>query len=305
MLSILHVMSNQAKKLFLKVAKLGNIRLAAEESELTPSAVIKAIHRFESERNCKLIQMNGAMPKLTMLGEALLPLAERMLQSEKAIDDCIARFTGQDEDVVTVHCSESFGAYHLPGALVYFSSRHPNLRIECSLRHNNESLQGTLDMRNDLSIVSLSESHAEIDVIPLFSENLVFIVPCDPAYDAIQSGEPWRLNGKPAIVHEKEAFPRRAFEQFLRETGIECPIRMELSNNESIRQSVLAGLGIALVSPAVVRDDVSAKRLRTIEIKHPSMRRSYGIAMHRGRHHTRAVKLFVDSLVAWASDKAS
>ena len=295
-------MSVHAVKIFLKVAQLGSMRNAALQLGLTPSAVTKALQRFESEHGCKLTESSGNTFQLTPLGTSLLPLAERFVQGEKAIADCIRRHEGHEEHSVAVQCSESFGAYHMPKALVYFSGRHPSIRLECSLCHNDESLRNTLEMKNDLSIVSAPAGHPELETIPLFTESLVFIIPSDKAYAAIQGDDPWRLHGKSAIVHEKGAFPRKAFEQFMRETGIHCPIRMELSNNEAIRQSVLAGLGIALVSPAVVHDDIATGRLRPLAIKHPVLQRTYCIVLNRSRHHSRSVLEFVESLRSWSSE---
>jgi DNA-binding transcriptional LysR family regulator len=286
--------------IFLKVHQFGSIRMAAEACNLTPSAVAKAIHRFEIDRNCKLFHTRGNSVLLTPLGHALLPFAERLIKSELALNDCLDRHTGQDTDVVTIHCSESFGAYYLPSALVLFAKQHPEIRIECTLSHNNDSLRSTLEMRNDISVVSNMEKHADIDMIPLFTDRLVFIVPNTEEFAKITTDELWRLHGKHAIVHEKDSFPRRAFEQFVRDARIQCPIRMELSNNEQIRQSVLAGLGIALVSSAVVQEDVKAGRIRMIDPQKSMMERTYVIAMHRTRFHSKSVHQFVDTLVDWS-----
>lgn len=292
-------MSIHIMRIFLKVHELGNLRMAADALGLTSSALTKALHRFENEKNCKLFLNSGKKMQLTPLGFSLLPYAERLVKSAQIMEDCLDRHTGREFAAVTINCSESFGAYYLPKALVLFSRRYPDIRLECTLCHNDDSLLATVEMRNDLSIVSNMAAHPDIEQIPLFTERLVFIVPNTEEYARVCSAEPWRLHGKPAIVHEKESFPRRAFEQYVRESGVNCPIRMELSNNEQIRQSVLAGLGVALVSAAVAADDVAAGRVRIVDPHHPAMERSYVIAMHRSRFHSPSVLTFVDELVEW------
>ena len=146
-------MNLNALRIFQKTMHCASRSDAASALGLSPSAVTKALHRLEEEIGCDLFQSDAQGHHPTYLANAILPLVNQLFLCEEALEDCVARYLGHSEDSVTVQCSESFGAYHFPQAMIYFASRHPEYQIECTLCHNEEALRNTLTLNNDLSIV--------------------------------------------------------------------------------------------------------------------------------------------------------
>jgi DNA-binding transcriptional LysR family regulator len=79
---------------------------------------------------------------------------------------------------------------------------------------------------------------------------------------------------------------------------------MELGHTETIKQAVMAGLGVALVSVHAVRGDVASGRLRVLRLRGMRIRRHFHVSHNEARTLSASVRAFLGLLDAGRSGAA-
>src|SRR6266496_4335314 len=106
------------------------------------------------------------------------------------------------------------------------------------------------------------------------------------------------LAGQMFLVREQGSGTRSSMERFFAERGFEPKIGNEMSSNETIKQAVMAGMGLALISRHTIGLELATRRLAVLDVVGlPLMRRWY-VVRRAGRFASPATMAFVDFVVA-------
>lgn len=119
-------------KYILKTANLQHVTKAAEELNMTQSALSKAISRFEEEIGILLFDRQGKHVRLNANGEAVLPQIRQILSEAEALENQIADLRGGTFSEVTFASSLPAGEPNwLQEYMQDFLNDNPNVRINC------------------------------------------------------------------------------------------------------------------------------------------------------------------------------
>jgi DNA-binding transcriptional LysR family regulator len=110
------------------------------------------------------------------------------------------------------------------------------------------------------------------------------------------------LDGQSLIMHEEQSAPRRAIDDFVQRHGISVRIPMELSSNRAIKRAVEHGIGIALISRKVAKEEIEQKRLVALSLGDPAMKRKFFLAHHRDKYVSESLQRLMDMAFKWSSE---
>jgi DNA-binding transcriptional LysR family regulator len=110
------------------------------------------------------------------------------------------------------------------------------------------------------------------------------------------------LEGQLLIMHEKGSAPRAAIEDYIRKTNLSVRIALELSSNRAIKRAVEEGIGIALVSRKVAREEIEAGRLMAIPLSDPSMTRKFYMIHHKDKYLSESLGNFIERVFEWTTE---
>lgn len=129
--------SFKSLRVFQEIAHSGNLALAAEELNITPSAASHQLAKLESELCCSLFNRSSKGMTLTLAGERYLkeisPLLQGIVQSTGQLRD------GKQRNALRIHCAPSFGLLWLLPRIHTFKERHPELEVTLSCSYENLS----------------------------------------------------------------------------------------------------------------------------------------------------------------------
>jgi DNA-binding transcriptional LysR family regulator len=103
-------------------------------------------------------------------------------------------------------------------------------------------------------------------------------------------------------MHEEQSAPRRAIDEFVQRHGISVRIPLELSSNRAIKRAVEHGLGIALISRKVAKEEIEQKRLVALSLGDPAMKRKFFLVHHRDKYISESLQRLMDMVFKWASE---
>ncbi|CAB1080480.1 Transcriptional regulator, LysR family [Olavius algarvensis Delta 1 endosymbiont] len=289
-------------KIFYMAAKNRNLSLAARELFITQPAVTKGLQRLQEFYDMKFVDHIGKRLVLTDAGEVLYEIAEKIFELENQAEESIRDFQQRKRGHIRILSSESFGDYYLPRIIIPFSKSYPRVRITMNILPTEHVVRHTATLNNDLGFISYPVEHAKLQVREVLQDQLVIISPLNHPLARAKKLTSEELAGQMLIMHEKGSAPRKAIEDYIRKTDLSVKIALELSSNRAIKRAVEEGIGIALISRKVAREEIEAGRLKAIALSDPSMTRKYYMIHHKDKYLSESLGHFIDKVFEWATE---
>ena len=258
--------------LFAAVARTGSLTRAAEEAHLTQPAVSMQLKQLEQALGLPLIEPAGRGIQLTEAGRDLAGHVEEALERIQHLDELAARWRGVRVGRIRLGVV-STAKYFVPKLIAQFLRSHPGVEFRLSI-HNREEILAEL-RANTVDYVIMGRPPEGLDcVATAFAPNLLGIV-ASPAHalsrrKAIRVAQ---LAGESFIVREPGSGTRAAMERFFGAARVKVRTSMEMASNESIKQAVIAGLGLGFLSLHTVRNELAWGRLALLDVE--------GLPVHR------------------------
>ncbi|NLH81191.1 MAG: LysR family transcriptional regulator [Phyllobacteriaceae bacterium] len=273
---------------------------AAEALHVTPPAVTAQMRLLEDEVGLPLFERDptGLVP--TAAGREILDAARRIDDVLRETRATIEAMRTPDSGRVTVGVV-STAKYFAPRLLAAFAREHPRVELELVVGNRSDILSRFEAGGFDLSIMGrppeavMPESAAIGD-----HPHVVIAAPDDPLVGEKRIA-PARLADRTFLVREPGSGTRTLMEHFLGRSDLAPKIGMEIGSNETIKQAVMAGLGLTFLSAHTVAAEVEDRRLAVLDVVGlPLWRRWYVVrpARRRAMPATRALIDFVISRAA-------
>lgn len=264
-------------RVFTEVARHLSFARAAEALHLTPPAVTMQVKELEAQIGLPLFERAGRSVSLTTAGEYYLVYAKRMLSTLKDAEDAMARFRRLETGLLTIGMV-STAKYFVPRLLARFREEHPGVDVKLQVSQNREQLLALLHGNEcDLAVMGRPPKEMATRAEPFAAHPHVFVAP--PDHPALRLGHPPIdvLSPYPLIVREPGSGTRHAMESFFKERRFEPRISMEMSSNETIKQAVMAGMGLSFLSLHTVGLELRTGLLAVVDVVGTPVVRSWNV----------------------------
>jgi LysR family transcriptional regulator, low CO2-responsive transcriptional regulator len=235
-------------RVFSAVARHLSFARAAEELKLTAPAVSMQIKELETEVGLPLFDRSSRKVSLTMVGEYVLAYTQRVLAAMRDAEDMVARFRGLKAGVLDVGMV-STAKYFLPRLLVRFRDEHPGVEVRLQVGNNREEVVALMREGSiELAIMGRPPKNwpSRAEAFAMHPHGLVTSI--EHPFARMENVSARSLMDEGFIVREPGSGTRAAFEEYTEAHQIAPRIVMQMSSNEAIKQAVMAGMGVALLS---------------------------------------------------------
>ncbi len=264
-------------RVFLEVAQQGGITRAAEVLHLTPPAVSMQIKEIESQVGLQLFDRSGRTLSLSTAGEYFVVHAKRMLAALRDAENAMGRFKRLEHGLLTVGMV-STAKYFVPRLMALFRDEHPGIDVRLVVTANREALLARMDAGDvDLSVMGRPPRELAARSETFAAHPLVFV--CPPGHELLRVGHPpvAALAAFPFIVREQGSGTRNAMEAFFAEHRFEPRITMEMGSNETIKQAVMAGMGVSFLSLHTVGLELRSGLMQLVDVEGTPVMRSWHV----------------------------
>jgi LysR family transcriptional regulator, low CO2-responsive transcriptional regulator len=242
-----------------------SVTAAAKQLHLTQPAVTLQLRNLQVLAGLPLIQRTGDGMLLTDAGREVIALTDRI---EAAIGSCEASLdmiAGKTAGRVSIG-AVSTAKYFVPFAISGFSKAYPNVEVTLSIGNRQEI--GTALRGYDLDIAIMGRPPVDIPMnVHLIGDHPhVIIAPTGHCLGRTARLPLTALAGETFLTREPGSGTRGLMEQLFETAGIRPRIGMTMSSNETIKQAVIAGLGIAFISAHTVATELDERRLTTLDV---------------------------------------
>lgn len=251
---------------FEAVSRLGSYTRAAEELYMAQPTVSMQIKKLADTIGLPLFEQLGKRVHLTDAGRELYATCQGIFETLNAAEDNFANLRGLKSGRLRLAASTT-GKYFAPRLLAAFVQQHPGIEVSLQIHHRETLLDRMSENADDLYIFTNPppESEAMRQVI-LPNPMAVFARADHPL--ARQKNIPFeRFAREPFLMREPGSGTRMVAQQVFESRGAKPSVRMELSTNEAIKQAILAGLGVSIMSRYTLGLDVEQDQLVTLNVE--------------------------------------
>ena len=263
-------------RVFAAAARHSSFGKAAEELHLTPPAVSMQIRELEEQVGLPLFDRTGRQVALTVTGEYLLVYAKKILATLKDAEDAIARFRGLETGRVSIGMV-STAKYFVPRLLAQFRKEHPAIEVKLAVGGNREQLVALLQANDvDLAVMGRPPRELATRAEPFAVHPHAVVTAPDHPLMRIGHAPASLLASYEFIIREPGSGTRAAMEKYFADHRLQPRVAMEMTSNETIKQAVMAGMGISFLSLHTVGLERSAGLLTVPDIEGlPVLKRWY------------------------------
>lgn len=282
-------------KTFQTVGRLLSFYRAAEKLHYAQSTVSTQIKALEEEFGVPLFDRLGKKVVLTEAGEMLMQYAEKMLAIEEETKAGVSRHK-EPQGTISLRIPESIGTYLLADAFQKFHQTYPKISINISNCAFNTLKQEFKSGITDLAfLIAGYVSAPELVVEALGFMNVVAI--CSPDHPAAvkQSFTLYDLSGETLLLPKHDCSYKMELEKELTEHSIEIAAKFSISSVEMIKQSVMKGVGIAILPEIAVRDQVKSGDIRILPWESPGREQAVLMLWHKDKWLFPALQAFMDA----------
>ena len=252
-------------RVFAVVARNLSFTRAARELHLTQPAVSQQVKLLEEDIGLPLFEQIGRKTQLTSAGTELLRYANEMLDLVREAGEALAAMRGLKRGVLKLG-AVSTAKYFAPSLLAAFTPAYPEVRIKFSVGNREEVIEQMA--ANDIDLVIMGRPPRELDTIaePFAKHPLVVIAAPDHPLARKRRIQLKELAAENFLIREDGSGTRASLEHVFRDHGVSYRASMEMSSNETIKQAVMAGLGVSFISMHTLGLELKARKLVTLDV---------------------------------------
>jgi DNA-binding transcriptional LysR family regulator len=278
---------------FEAVARLGNFTRAGEELFMAQPTVSVQIKKLTETIGLPLFEQVGNHVRVTETGRELQAACQEIFQALIKIENRLASIRGLESGRLQIAVSTT-GKYFAPRMLAAFAQQHPGIDV-CLQIHNRQTLLARLaGDEDDLYLFADPPGDVEVVVQQILPNPMVVFARPDHALAKQQRIPFERLAQEPFLMREPGSGTRTATEEIFARHGLRPQVRMELSTNEAIKQAILAGLGVSILSRYTLSLEVERDQLVTLDVEGFPLERHWYFVYPIGKQLPIAAQAFMD-----------
>ncbi len=246
------------------VTKMGSMAGAARRLNVTPPAITVQIQQLEQSVGLPLVERIGDKTTPTEAGEIILRTAHRI---EALLAECggeIAQLKGIEGGSVSAGVV-STAKYFAPKALSAFRQRHPGVDVRLSVGNRQETIRALRDLELDLAIMGRPPDNFDLESMVLGDHPHIIIAPGGHSLAGAKLTIA-DLSRETFFIREPGSGTRLLMERLFEQADFDPVVGMEIGSNETIKQAVIAGLGVAFISAHTVAVEIADGRLEMLDV---------------------------------------
>jgi DNA-binding transcriptional LysR family regulator len=281
-------------RIFLKVVQNQSVTKASEELHLTQPAVSIQLKNFQDQFEIPLTEVIGRKIYVTDFGKEIAEAAEQILQQVGTINYKTLAYKGQLFGKIKIDIV-STGKYIMPYFLSDFLKLHPGVELEMDVTNKNKVVKSLQQNEIDFALVSILPEKLNVEKIDLMQNKLYFVGNMEEDFTSKKDMETI-LQKRPLLFREIGSGTRQTMERFIQKNAIKIEKKMELTSNEAVKQSILAGLGYSIMPLIGIRKEIQNKEIQIIPLKGLPIKTNWSLIWVKGKNHNPAALAYLDYL---------
>jgi LysR family transcriptional regulator for metE and metH len=267
---------------FTAAVNSGSASAAARELHLTPPAISLQLRDLEQAIGLPLLERNESGLITTLAGQELFELSSSIQHSLTRFGEIIDDLKGVDHGIVAVGVV-STARYFAPTVLAEFMKIYPEVKIQLLVGNRETTLAKLENMELDFAITGLPPDHFGVEKEFISKHPQIIIAAPDHRLSKKQKIPLSELEHDTFLLREAGSGTRTVSDKLFASNKNLPGSALEFGSNETIKQAVMVGMGIALISAHTVAAELKEKRLVELDVKGLPINRKWFVVKHANK----------------------
>jgi DNA-binding transcriptional LysR family regulator len=233
---------------------------------LTQPAVSTQVKTLEGHAGLVLFEQLGKKVYLTPGGAELLYHSRAIIQQFQEAEDALTQFRGIAGGKLNVAVI-SAGDYFFPRLMVEFARRHPGVKLNLTVHNRAELLEQLVSNRTDLAVMVRPPQQADATHAAFAPHPYVIVAPPQHPLAGKRGIAIETVIGEPFVVRERGSDTWNSMEDGFGAHLERLNVAMEIRSTETIKQAVIAGMGVSFLSAHTISQELRAGSLRVLDVQ--------------------------------------
>ncbi|MED3760379.1 selenium metabolism-associated LysR family transcriptional regulator [Peribacillus frigoritolerans] len=287
-------------KVFVTVIEQKNFSRAGDILNLSQPGVSLHIRNLENELGTKLIYRSPKQVQITEPGKILYRHAKQMLNHYETAKREINEFNNVVSGTMKIGASFTIGEYYLPKVLAEFATKYPMVDIQIIISNSNDVIQGIRSNKLDIGLIEGETDYKDIDVMPFMNDEMIVVVPPDHPLSQMDLIEGNMLQNQIWVLREQGSGTRTYSDKLQSSLELNIKKTFIFTSIQGVKEAVMAGLGIALLSRLTVQKELKSNELKTFHLKNEPLIRPFSIVKKLDFEASKAMELFLRKVEEFA-----
>lgn len=280
-----------------EIAAHGKIVTAANALALSPPAVTIQLRQTEEELGLTLFDRTNDGMRPTAAGLAVIDTVQAIEEQLRLLADQIDAIKGVRAGSLRLGVV-STAKYFAPRLMAAFMKEYPAIDMRLLIGNRAEIIGMLKDHAIDVALMGRPAKTLPVRASAFGDHPLVIVAAPDHPLVKARDISKERIADETFLVREPGSGTRISLEIFLADIpGRIDDLGVEMGSNETIKQAVMAGLGIAFISAHTIAMEVEFKRLVILDVVGMPIRRQWFAVMRADRAISPAMATFHDFLM--------
>jgi aminoethylphosphonate catabolism LysR family transcriptional regulator len=273
---------------FHAVARAGGFTGGAKLLHISQPTVTTQVRFLEETYGIELFYRRGHKVTLTPLGEQLYAMAQKIF----ALEADTVHLLEDSGELKSGHLRVgAVGPFHVTEMLARFNRRFPGIEVSVRVGNSEKVLEALVDYRTDVAVLAQFTEDPRFHSVPYSRHPVVVFVHRSHRFAGRAAIRIAELEGEGMIVREEGSTTRKALDDALKRAGVTPRIVMEIGSREAIREAVIMGVGIGVVSEI---EFIAHPQLRTVRVTDAVMHTHAHVVCLEERRGARLVNAFLE-----------
>lgn len=282
-------------EVFEAIARLGSFTRAADELFLTQPTVSMQIKKLADAVGLPLFEHVGKKVYLTEAGRALNAFAREIFDHFAKFEMTISDMKGLKQGALKLAVVTT-AKYFAPRLLGPFCQKYPGIDVSLKVSNRERVLERLADNQDDLYILGQPPEDSTAVAEPFLENPLIVLAPSNHPLAGKKKIPLKRLAEEPFLMREPGSGTRKALERLFASRKLKINVRMELGSNEAIKQGVIGGLGVSVLSGHTLAGDAPTGQLTILDVEQFPIVRHWYVAYPAGKQLSVVARTFLDFL---------
>ena len=278
---VLPIMNLMQLYYFRTLAKTEHYSRAAEELNISQSALSQSINLLECELQTYFFEKQGRNVVLTKSGKIFLKYVDSALSILEEGKEELRKLNTLENSKISLGFISGVGHF-VPGVISCFLKELPgcNILFTCSEGTTDELIKKLKDDKYDLVMCSKRDSEQYVEFLPIIEGRLVVLLPENHVLAGKKELRLKDIYNFPFVMHTTGSGMRTLAEEFFSKAGLKPQIVMEAQDDVMIAKLVESDHGIALITDM---PEIKKFKIKIIPLAEPEARRFIYLASMKNR----------------------
>ena len=280
---------------FCAVVEWGSFSEAAKHLFITQPTISSHIRTLEKSLNTRLLERTTKSISVTDNGQQFYEYAKSLLRLR---EKTLREFNQTDQNVIQFGASSIPSAYILPEILSAYHQKNKNITFDVIQSDSKGILERILGGSLDLGITGSPISNEYCYCKPIYRDEMVLAAPATAHYQALQKKgcSLEELLKEPYLMREDGSGTKKEADRFLETLGLDSAslnVVARMNDLESIKQSIIYGLGISILSKKVTKDLERDNRVLVFPLTQSGIYRNYYLVYRKSKIQNKQLWNFI------------